>query len=302
MSIARSPRRSWPAQRVGPALDQRPQRCGRERRASLRFAVEAGQQLDRARDEGLLELSVHLAQHGDTSRIGVRRHAPVGWPAGSRRDSPAMSRNCRQCSLTSATPPRAAARRGRSSPSAQQGIEVVPGPEPLGLSVLGHLGLGEHPADVLVPAGGPPGTQLGQPAAVQLLGEGVDRDHEVHLDTDQRVERQPDLVLVGRAEVGGGEHRDSLVLPHPVADARPAALDLRRESPASRWVRSSSWVASRASLLRGHHLHPGGLERLACAARFAGITGRGACASPMCQISLSSCHVTDRCRQFTTQR
>ena len=33
----------------------------------------------------------------------------------------------------------------------------------------------EHPADVLVPAGRPPGAQLGQPAAVQLLGAGARR-------------------------------------------------------------------------------------------------------------------------------
>ena len=109
----------------------------------------------------------------------------------------------------------------------------------------------------------PTGTEVGEPAAVQLLGEGVEGDHQVHLDADQRVEGEPELVLVGRAQVGRREHRDALVLPDPVADPGPAALDVVPRQ-AGLAVGAQDLVGGEPGVLGGRdHAYAGLVDRLA---------------------------------------
>ena len=289
-SVERSPRRSWARERVGPSVDQGQQCRGRDHRHRRLLAVNAGQQLDRARDERRLELSVHPAQHGDTGRVGVRRHdgRVHRRQAGDVQELPPVlahvGRGHHVQPLGSEGP----------SPPAQECLQVVPGPEPLGLFVLGGWcrRLGQHPGGVLLPPGGPAGTQLGEPASVELLGEGVGRDDEVHLDPDERVQGQPDLVLVGDAEVRRGQQRDPLVPPHPVADARPAPLDLAPGEP-GRLVGAEQLVGGQPGLVRrGGHLHPRGLEGLAVGGQVGGDHGPGRVRDPDVpdQLSSSTCH------------
>ena len=219
-----------------------------------------------------------------------------GTTVGSVDGSPATSRNCRQCSLTSgdATTCRRSARKvhphllssaSRSCPAQNRSACSCSG-----ALVPGRLG--QHPGGVLLPSGGTSGTQLGEPASVELLGEGLGREDEMHLDPDERVQRQPDLVLVGDAEVRRGQQRHSLVPPHPVADPRPAPLDLAPGEP-GRLVGAEQLVGGQPGLVRrGGHPSSGGLEGLAVGGQVGRNHGSGRVCEPEVPDQLSLRHVT----------
>ena len=190
-SIARSPRTSYPAcvERGRPALDQRLQRPVGATGSAARSWSSPREQIDRRPPDRRLQLAVDLAEHGDAGRVRIGRYDARQVV---RRTAPARSANSRQCASTSGpAPPRAAGRRGRSSPTGPGSRRARARPRTRSAwrcSRTPSVACSSTRPTYLSQPVVRPDAQLGEPAAVQLLGERLERHHEVHLDPDQRVE------------------------------------------------------------------------------------------------------------------